>query len=323
VTRTVAMTGATGFIGWHVACRFHEHGWHVRALVRPESGRPVPDGVERITAPLREADVASACRDAELIVHMAGAVGARSAEEFSRSNVDATRDVARAARAIGARLVHMSSLGATGPGAPSDPPAENDPLRPINLYGESKRRGEEMVHQVAGLDWVIVRPTLVYGPRDRLFYPLFKLARHGLFFVAQTTAAYNVIHVEDLAKGVELAATSAPSGETFFLGHPEQVTMTTLLSRLATVFGRRFRPIAVPRFALRAAAEIGSIAGALGLRVPIDRARWKELNAEGFVCRIDKARDRLGFVAEIEQLDGFARTAAWYARNGWLKPYEK
>jgi nucleoside-diphosphate-sugar epimerase len=136
--------------------------------------------------------------------------------------------------------------------------------------------------------------------------------------VPQTTAAYNVIHVEDLAKVVELAATSAPSGQTFFLGHPEQVTMATLLSRLATVFGRRFRPITVPRFALRAAAEAGTVARALGLRVPIDRARWKELDAEGFVCRIDKARDLLGFVAEIDQLDGFAKTAAWYGREGWL-----
>ena len=68
MTRTVALTGATGFIGWHVARRFQKSGWQVRALVRPESDRPVPDAVERITAPLREAAVASACKDSDLIV---------------------------------------------------------------------------------------------------------------------------------------------------------------------------------------------------------------------------------------------------------------
>lgn len=318
MTRTVAMTGATGFIGWQVACRFRENGWRVRALVRPESRRPVPDGVERVTAPLREPEVTSACRDVELIVHLAGAVGSRSVEEYSRSNVDATREVARAARAAGARLVHTSSLGVTGPGAPSHPPTEQDPLRPINAYGESKLQGEAAVRDVEGLDWVIVRPTLVYGPRDRLFYPLFKLARYGVFPIPNPAAVYNVIHVDDLARGVEMAASSSPRGETFFLGHPEQVTVMELMSHLATVFGRPFRPITVPRFALRGAAEIGTLVGALGARVPIDRARLKELDAEGFVCRIDKARDLLGFVAEIDQLDGFAATAAWYGRNGWL-----
>ena len=310
MTRIVAVTGATGFIGWHVARRFLDNGWRVRALVRPESGRPVPDGVERVTAPLREADVISACRGATLIVHMAGAVGTRSAGEFSRSNVEAAGEVARAARGLGVRLVHMSSLGVTGPGSPGNPPTEDDPLRPINLYGESKRLREERVRAVDGLDWLIVRPTLVYGPRDRLFLPLFKLARHGLFPVLQTDARYNVIHVDDLARGVEAVAVSALSRETFFIGHPVSVSIDDILRTLASTFDQTYRPIPVP-FAL---ARLGAWLGVGGLSAE----HLREVGSVGFVCNVERAERCLGFRAEIGLADGFRSSAAWYRANQWL-----
>jgi nucleoside-diphosphate-sugar epimerase len=318
VSRTVAMTGATGFIGWHVARRFLESGWQVRALVRPESHRVVPAGAERVVASLNEDEIVAACDGASLLVHLAGAVGDRTETEFIRSNVDATVEVARAARRLGVRLVHTSSLGATGPRSPLRPPAEDEPLCPINSYGDSKRRSEEIVKSVEGLEWAIVRPTLVYGPRDRLFLPLFKLARRGLFPIPNRTAAYNVVHVEDVARGFEQVATLATPGETFFLGDPNQVTISTLLEQLASVFDRPFRPMPIPRIGLLAVASIGSLLSACGLHVLLDRARWREIDAEGFVCRVDKARDQLGFVATKDLREGLKETAEWYARAGWM-----
>jgi nucleoside-diphosphate-sugar epimerase len=318
VNRTVAMTGVTGFIGWHVARRFLDSGWRVRALVRPESHRPVPAGAERVVAPLHEDDIVTASDGVSLVVHLAGAVGDRSPAEFIRSNVDATREVARAARRLGVRLVHTSSLGATGPRSPERPPAEDEPLHPINAYGESKRRSEEIVKGVDGLDWAIVRPTLVYGPRDRLFLPVFNLARRGIFPIPNRTAAYNIVHVEDVARGFEKVATGAEAGQTFFLGDPHQVTLSALLQELASAFARPFRPIVIPRMALQAIATVGSALSLFGIRAPVDRARWKEIDAEGFVCRIDKARDQLGFVATTDLREGLKETAEWYLREGWL-----
>jgi nucleoside-diphosphate-sugar epimerase len=318
VSRTVAMTGATGFIGWHVARRFLDSGWHVRALVRPESHRVVPAGAERIVATLTEDEIVEACDGVSLLVHLAGAVGDRRETEFIRSNVDATVEVARAARRLGVRLVHTSSLGATGPRSPLRPPAEDEPLCPINAYGDSKRRSEDIVKGVEGLEWAIVRPTLVYGPRDRLFLPLFKLARRGLFPIPNRTAAYNVVHVEDVARGIEKVATLAAPGETFFLGDRNPVTVSTLLEQLAAVFDRPFRPMLIPRIGLQAAASIGSVLSACGIHVPLDRARWREIDAEGFVCRVDKARDQLGFVATTELREGLKETAEWYERAGWI-----
>jgi nucleoside-diphosphate-sugar epimerase len=319
MTQLVAVTGATGFIGWHVADRFHQHGWRVRALVRPESGRAVPDGVERVTVRLHEADIAAAARGAELIVHLAAAIQAPSAAAFARSNVDGTTEVARAAQALGARLVHVSSLGVIGPRSPAHPPGEEDPPQPVNAYGESKRLAELAVRSVPGLEWTIVRPTLVYGPRDRLFHPVFRMARLGFFPVPNAKAVYNLIHVDDVARGIEAAALNAAArGETFFLGHPTHVAALDLLSELARTFGKPFRPLRVPRPILGMAAELGTAASKLGWRPPLDRSRLREILADGFVCRVDKARDRLGFVAAVPLQQGLSTTAQWYEKEGWL-----
>jgi len=319
VTRLVAITGATGFIGWHVARRFLERGWRVQALVRPESHRAVPAGADRVVTPLRESAVTSVCGGAHLLIHLAAAIKARSAAEFSRANVDTTAELARAAQAIGIRFVHLSSLGVTGPGDPAHPPSENDPPRPVNAYGESKRQSELAVRSVAGLEWTILRPSLVYGPRDRQFFPIFRLAKHGLFPVPNRTAVYNLIHVDDVARGVETAALGDEArGEVFFLGHPTPVTGIEVLAQMAAIFGRKFRPLHVPRAVLRAVAAAGSLASTAGWPIALDRERLREMEAEGFVCRTDKARERLAFTAKIPMLDGFRQTAAWYASEGWL-----
>jgi len=318
VSRGVVVTGATGFIGWHVARRFLESGWRVRALVRPESRRAVPDGVERVVVSLVESEIVKALGDAEALVHMAAVVGIRSLDEFRRSNVDAAQEVARAAARAGVRLVHMSSLGATGPGLPSDPPTEESPLCPVNPYGESKRDAEHFVKSVDGLRWTILRPTLVYGPRDRNFFPMFRLARRGIFPVP-STAVYNVVHVGDVARAVELATLSdAAARETFFVGHPRHVTIRELMAPLAPIFGKPFRPIPVPRAALWLGAQVGSLARQVGVSLPFDRARWNEMRSPGFVCRVDKARQQLGFVATTELNEGLRETAEWYVKNGWL-----
>ena len=129
-------------------------------------------------------------------MHLAGVVSATRMSDFFDVNVEGTRAVAQAARAAGARLVHVSSLAAAGPAPPTAPRSENDPSAPITPYGDSKLEGERVVASTEGLTWTILRPGVVYGPGDRAMLPVFKCARFGVMpLVGRASAAYSIVHV--------------------------------------------------------------------------------------------------------------------------------
>jgi nucleoside-diphosphate-sugar epimerase len=321
MTGRVAVTGANGFIGRNVVLHLRNAGWAVRAIVRPDRRYAVPEGVELVAAQFGTADLIRAAAGAEVIVHAAGRTRAATMRQFETANVEVTRQVVGAAVELGSRLVQVSSQAAAGPGTPERPRLEDDPPRPLTAYGRSKLAAEEVVKTSRRLHWTIVRPALVYGPFDRNALPLFKLAQRGIVPQASGSAApaYTFVHVEDVARGIEAAATTvAAEGHTFSLGHPRSDTVDTLTDALERVLGRSCRRVRLPGAVLVAAALVGDAAMMCGRPLALDRARLAELRAEGWVCSVEKARDRLGFSARIDLLEGFASTAAWYARNGLL-----
>jgi nucleoside-diphosphate-sugar epimerase len=161
----------------------------------------------------------------------------------------------------------------------------------------------------------------VYGPADRAALPLFRLARRGIALEVprDPAPAYTFVHVDDVARGIVAAATSAAAErQVFALGHPERVTVRTLTDTLARVLGRPPRRVRIPYALLLVAAVAGEAAALCGSPLAIDRARLTELMAPGWVFSVEKARERLGFSARIDLLEGFTSTAAWYTRQGWL-----
>ncbi|PYQ73390.1 MAG: hypothetical protein DMG01_22615 [Acidobacteria bacterium] len=302
---TVAVTGASGFIGSNLTAHLSARGHDVRAVRRPFDR---PDLIETL-------------RGCEVVVHLAGVVAAARDDEYVAANVTATRVVAESTRAAGARLVHISSLAAAGPASRAAPRVEDDPPAPMTAYGRSKLAGERAIEGVRGLQWTILRPGVVYGPRDRAVLALFRMARAGMLpLVGRETAAYTMIHVADVVRAIEAAVDRGDaSGETMFVGHPEPVSARALVEGVRDAAGGAATIVRVPRPLLWIAARAGDAIGALrGKPVVINRRRYDELNAEGFVCRVDRLRDRLGIVAEIALRDGLAQTANWYRSNGWL-----
>jgi nucleoside-diphosphate-sugar epimerase len=321
MTGRVAVTGANGFIGRNVVLHLRNAGWAVRAIVRPERRYAVPEGVELVAAQFVTADLVRAAAGAEVIVHAAGRTRAATMRQFETANVEVTRQVVGAAVELGSRLVQVSSQAAAGPGTPERPRLEDDPPRPLTAYGRSKLAAEDVVKTSRRLHWTIVRPALVYGPFDRNALPLFRFAQRGIMLEVATpgTPAYTFVHVEDVARGIEAAATtSAAEGQVFSLGHPRSDTVDTLTDTLEKVLGRTCRRVHLPYALLLTAAVAGDVATLCGRPLPLDRARLTELKAEGWVCGVEKARDRLGYSARIGLLEGFAATAAWYARHGLL-----
>jgi nucleoside-diphosphate-sugar epimerase len=320
MARVVSITGATGFLGWHLAEAFRDAGWRVRAVVRPGSSKPIPEGVDRREATLEADTLKRAFDDSDVVIHAAGVSRAPQASMFDAVNAAGTRAAVHAVNATGARLILISSQAAAGPGTLDRPSHEEDDPRPLTPYGRSKLAGEREVRDHARVPWTIIRPASVYGPRDRQFLPLFRLASRGLFFlVTHPEAALTLIFVDDVTRGVVLSASDdRSSGETLFLGHPDPERVTDLLRRLAEAFGRAYKPLRVPPLVLQGLALAGQLSWKAGRQPLIDASRLAELRAEGFVCSVDRATDVLGFTARVSLAEGARRTVKWYKDRGWV-----
>lgn len=319
-SRSVSVTGATGFLGWHIAEAFRDRGWDVRAIVRPGNTKCVPSFVEPRPSALHPAALGPTLAGSDVLVHAAALTRSGNEDVMRGVNVDGTRAVVDAANDAGARLIFISSQAAIGAGTPDRPSREDDPPRPLTAYGRSKLAAEQLLRANARVPWTILRPSAVYGPRDRQFLPLFRLASRGRFWLtAPPGTAFTLIAADDVARAVVMAAEDPRAiGQTFFVGHPVPQTSDAILQQLARLFERPYTPTRVPRPALRALAAAGDLAWRFGVAPLVDSARLAELQAEGFVCASDRARDVLGFTAETALPEGLARTLAWYREQHWI-----
>ncbi len=321
MSRVVAITGATGFIGRHVAADLAARGVAVKSIVRPGSKHQAPVETTIVQAALETSALRDAFAGVDTVVHLAGVVAAVDARVFTAVNVEGTRAVASAARHAGARLVHVSSLAAAGPAPSSSPHREDGPAHPVTPYGVSKLDSERVVQSVEGLRWMIIRPGVVYGPTDRAVFPLFQAAQRGVLpLVGRRDAAYTFIHVSDLVRAIVAAVEKTEAAGTVFAGHAKPATAMDLLNAIQAATGRKAMVIPIPMAVTHAAAMLCDVAGRMaGKPMPLNLWRYTEMAAEGFVCRVDRMRDELGVTASINLVDGMAQTAAWYREAGWLK----
>jgi len=265
----VAITGANGFIGSHLVRRFGDAGWEVRELVRRdiELGR----FAERFVG-------------ADVVVHAAGATRAPTSEQLHESNVTLTATMVAAAReARVGRFVFLSSLAAVGPAASLETPIDEATTRaPLEAYGRTKLDAERVVVESSDLPFVIVRPAAVYGPRDRDFLALFRLARFGVALHAANRDHWlSIIHVADLADAIVRSA-SAPEarGRIYCLGNDEPVQWGELFRLVAGCANRELNvDIEIPSFLIDAGAAVGDVVarmtGHAGL-VTTPKVTWVE-----------------------------------------------
>ena len=300
----IAVTGATGFIGRHVVAHLRSRG----------------DDVIEVGRPLQRAAISQAIAGAETVIHLAGVVAASRDEDYIAVNVDATAAVAEATRECEARLVHISSLAAAGPAGPQAPRSEGDSPAPMTAYGRSKLEGERVVAAMPGLRWTVLRPGVVYGPGDRALLPLFVLASRGVLpNIGRASAAYTFVYIADLVRAIASAVDRGASGDVLFVGHPKPVTTRALLEGVRNAVGRSAMIVPVPFAVLKLVALLGDVGGSVrGKPLPMNSRRYAELTTDGFVCQVDRLRDRLGVVATVGLDEGLAEAAAWYRREGWL-----
>jgi nucleoside-diphosphate-sugar epimerase len=323
----ILVTGGTGFIGTHLLEMLAAKGESVRGIVRTRMPRrtavprSLPAGVETVYGDLASGDgLADALRGADVVIHLAGVTKALRPEDYYRGNVHATGQLVRAMAGRGLRLVHVSSLAAIGPATPGAPVSEDAEPHPLTHYGKSKLAAERVVRDLAP-DAVIVRPPVVYGPRDTDVFRLLKSISKGLVLeMAGGERWFSAIYVKDLVEGL-LAAARAPraAGRTYFLAHAQPVSWRQLGASAARIMARRPRVVTVP-FAVAHAVGAGAELRARLFGKPgiVSREKIAEARCMAWTCDTTRAEEELGFVAPTSLDQGLEQTLAWYKEAGWL-----
>ena len=310
------VTGATGFIGWHVARLLLERGYHVRALVRGLGRVPELD-VEEFEGDLR--DPASLVRAADgcgLVFHVAAdyRLWSKNPEDLYRSNVGGTRNMLAAAEAVGAeRVVYTSTVGCIGiptngsSTATQDGPGIGDERTPVaeeemaGTYKRSKFLAERVALDFAnaGLPVVIVNPTAPMGDHDFKPTPTGAIVRDFLrgAMPAYIDTGLNVVNVRDVALGHLLAAEKGVVGERYILGC-ENMTLAQILRELAHLTGRRPPLVKLPHAVAWVAGMVTTgFANLTGIppRVPMEAVRMAKKKM--WVSHA-KATSELGYLPE-------------------------
>ncbi len=319
----ILVTGGTGFIGSHLLDRLASTGEAVRCLVRAKSGRrPLPSGIELVPGDLRTGDgLAEALRGVEVVIHLAGVTKALASADYYSGNAGATENLVRAMRASSARLVHVSSLAAAGPSPDGVPLDEDAPPHPLTHYGKSKLQAEQMVRRMFQ-DAIIVRPPVVYGPRDTDVFQLLKSISRGFVLeIAGGERWFSAIYVDDLVEGLIVASKAkAAAGRTYNMSNRDPVSWTTFGETAARIMGRRPRILRVP---VPVAQAIGSLAEVWARirRKPgiISCDKMVDAVCTHWTCDPARATAELGFEAKTTLEAGLSRTLAWYKEAGWMQ----
>jgi nucleoside-diphosphate-sugar epimerase len=318
----ILVTGATGFIGSHLVEALCAAGEPVRCLIRRKT-RPagLPSSAETAYADLSSgAGVADALAGVDTVIHLAGVTKALAPADYYTGNVGAAENLARAAAGRGLRFVHASSLAAIGPSNGGVPLTEDAEPQPFTHYGRSKLEGERAVRRILP-EAVIVRPPVVYGPRDTDVFQLLKSISRGLVLeISGGDRWFSAVYVEDLVAGLMVCARHprAP-GRTYFLAHPKPLSWSEFGAAAARVMHRRPRTIQVPPAAARAAGFCAEI-WARWRRKPgiVSREKIAEAQCAYWTCNPERAARELGFRAETAIEEGLARSLSWYKEAGWL-----
>lgn len=339
----VLITGATGFIGGHLARALVQRGDEVKCLVRPTSKS---QRLAELGARVVEGDVTSpesvreAVKDADYVYHLAGAVKALTPGRMWQANTTGSQTVAEAcaARTTPPTLLHVSSIAAAGPSNSDQPKRESDPCCPVSRYGRSKRGGEVAAAKVADrMPVTIVRPPLVFGPRDGATLALFRpIRRHGVLAVPGSRRhKYSFIHSDDL---VDALIASAESGKRiafpddgatgfsqgcYFVGYDPPVTYCEFGRIVGKAVGREHvRSVRFHKYLVRFGGRIVDTYAQVRRQPQIfsfDKA--KEAVAGSWICSSELIEAECGFQPACSFEERISETANWLFQHGWLRAH--
>ncbi|RJQ14385.1 MAG: NAD-dependent epimerase/dehydratase family protein [Nitrospiraceae bacterium] len=318
------ITGATGFIGSHLAEALIGRGYDVSCLVRKTSSLKWLDGLEigLVEGDCCDAGSLRGIKDFDYVFHLAGLTKAHRTSDFYTVNSVGTENIIEAVAGSGRvkRFVYLSSLSAFGPNMAPHIPTEDEAPHPVSDYGRSKLRGETAVLMHADkIPVTVLRPSVVYGPRERDFLWLFRMVKRGLL-PYRGNGHLSLIYVNDLINAIILSAENEnAAGKTYFVSDGTVYSNDEIIDEIASALGVRVLKIKAPEYFFSAIGFFGDrISSMTGRSVIFNGDKIKEIMYAEWVCDITRINNELCFQPGTKLRQGVKWTADWYRTRNWL-----
>ena len=331
----ILVTGASGFIGSFIVEEALARGFEVWAAIRKSSSRAYLSDPrihfielnlgsrEQLVRQLREAETTF-----DYVVHAAGVTKSLHKEDFHRINTEGTRNLADVLLEVGMpvkRFVYLSSLsifGAIRETQPYEEIQESDTPCPNTAYGQSKLEAEQYLDSLSDrLPCIILRPTGVYGPRERDYFLMAKSIKgHVDFAVGFRRQDITFVYVSDVVQAVFLAFTHGQSGRKYFLSDGEVYSSAAFSRLIRKELGnpwwiRLTAPVWVLAVGCWVMERIGGLTGKV---LALNTDKYHILRQRNWRCNIQPAIDELGYQPQVKLPEGVRRSIAWYKENKWL-----
>jgi UDP-glucose 4-epimerase len=331
----VLITGASGFIGSHLVEEGLKGDYTVYAGVRKSSSR---EYLKDTRIHFLEIDFSSVdkileslaiCKTQSIffqyVIHCAGITKSGKKENYFRVNAGNTQNFIQAliqAGMIPEKFIYLSSLAAYGPGNPETmrPVMLADTPKPVELYGKSKLEAEIYIRSLDTFPWLIMRPTGVYGPREKDYFVFFKTINRGLeTYIGSRQQILTFIYVKDLVRLIFDTLKSPIIRKSYFISDGREYDTKTFASITKMILKKRTIKVTVhPVIVKHLASGIEKMFSLWGAIPTLNTDKYKVLSSINWRCETEPLQTDFGFIAEYDLERGIRETIDWYKTQHWL-----
>lgn len=323
----IAVTGGSGFVGNHLVEKLVSKEHKIKVLVRKTSKTILLEksGVELVYGDVTDKEsIERLVNDVDIVYHVAAKVYVGSEDEFWNVNFRGTENILDAClnRGLG-RIVHVSTIGVTGNIA-NPPGDESRPYNPMSPYDRSKCEAEKLAlryHREHGMPVTIVRPTVMYGPRNMYMLRLYEETQSGNFrFIGSMNNLMHPCYIENFLQGITLAAERPEAvGEIYIIGDEKPITWVEYVKTVAEVMGATPPKRHISISLMKIIAYLSEFKSWMFGGEPFFARSWLDEITKVYAYDITKAKKDLGYNPKISLKEGISRTIDWYRLNGFLR----
>lgn len=321
------LTGATGFIGSHIAEKLIQKNISTRLFVRKRNS--LIDSLEKKGAKIYVAQpdnldmLEKSLQGSDIVIHCAGTTKALKEEDYFKANLEFTKSILNLLRKD-QKILFISSQAAAGPSCSLIPIDEKDIPNPLTYYGKSKLLAECHVREWGNENanhYTILRPSVVYGPRGKDLYNYFKLINKGiLLLLGNGKKKISIIHIEDLVNAIMAAAEHSFNGETYFVSSDEAYSWEEIGDTIKKALNKTFLlKVKLPEFfAYPVAYFFESLSFVTGKPALINSQKIIEMKQSAWLCSNKKIKETLNWRPKFSFEKGIQQTADWYIKENWI-----